>query len=223
MKIEKELFAKTHVDFEKLREYGFQKNKENYVFSKLFMNDDFRADIMIDPTGNVFGKVIDMQIGEEYTSFRVETNHGAFVSKIRDMYQDILVDIKKQCFHTDYFRSEQANRIAQYIIHKYGDEPEFLWDRFPEYGVFRNKDNHKWYGAIMNIDRSKLDHGTGEVEIIDVKSDESMIQTLMEKDGYYPGYHMNKRNWITIILNNTLDDEEIIKRIDESYYRVKGK
>jgi len=35
-----------------------------------------------------------------------------------------------------------------------------------------------------------------------------------------PGYHMNKKHWITVTLNGSLPDEELYKLIDESYHLV---
>ena len=32
-----------------------------------------------------------------------------------------------------------------------------------------------------------------------------------------PAYHMNKRHWVSIILDGTMEDEEIIRLIEESY------
>ena len=220
MNMENEIFKKTNVDFNKLEDYGFKKENDNYIYSKTFMNESFRADITINKNGEVFGKIYDLKVDDEYSNFRVETNNGSFVSKVREEYKDILKDIRKKCFNKDYFISPQANRITKYIIKKYGDEPEFLWEKFSGYGVFRNKNNDKWYGIIMNIDKSKITNGSGEIEIIDIKSDEKTIQSFIKKKGYYEGYHMNKKSWLTIILDDTLSDEEIIKFIDESYNAV---
>lgn len=70
----------------------------------------------------------------------------------------------------------------------------------------------------MNIYKSKIDKKcTGEVEVINIKLDEQKVSTLLNKKGFYPAYHMNKRNWITIILDNTLTDEEIIEYIKTSH------
>lgn len=38
--------------------------------------------------------------------------------------------------------------------------------------------------------------------------------------GFYEAFHMNKRNWISIVLDNTLSDEEICRWIDNSYEMV---
>ena len=38
-----------------------------------------------------------------------------------------------------------------------------------------------------------------------------------EINGIYDAYHMNKKSWVSIILNDTVSDELIIKLIDNSY------
>ncbi len=69
----------------------------------------------------------------------------------------------------------------------------------------------------MNLDSSKLSNSSGEVEIINVKLDENKIQKLLKQKGFYKAYHMIKKDWISIILNDTLKDEEILSLLDESY------
>ena len=216
MNIENEIFKRTNVDFKKLEKYGFKKEKNDYLYEKKFLDNDFKAIVIVNDKGVVSGKVIDLQVEEEYTNIRTEMT-GEFVNKVRDGYKDILIDIRKNCFETNYFIFEQANRINKYIKDKYNNEPEFLWDKFPGYAVYRNENNNKWYGIIMNLDLSKLDNGTGEVEIINVKLNENKIQELLKQKGFYEAYHMSKTDWISIILNDTLKDEEIISLLDESY------
>ena len=46
---------------------------------------------------------------------------------------------------------------------------------------------------------------------------EEAVQKLVKQKGFYKAYHMNKKSWITIVLNDTLDDSMIKKLIDESY------
>ncbi len=220
MNIENEIFKKSNVNFDKLEEYGFIRKNKAFIYEYKFLNDDFKAVINIDDKGIVTGKVIDLQINEEYTNIRTEMS-GEFVNKVRECYKNILEDIRKKCFDTKYFINNQSNRIANYIINKYLTEPEFLWDKFPAFGVFRKKDSGKWYALISNVDFSKLDDKTGEVEIINVKLDKNKIQLLLNKKGYYEAYHMSKKDWITIILNDTLKDNEIIRLVDESYKLVK--
>lgn len=219
MSIESEIFKRYNVDFNKLESYGFIKNDNKYEYSKKFM-DTFKANIVINKKGNVFGKIIDLDVDYEYINFRLDNNIGEFASNIREEYKKILIDIRNNCFKKDYFINNQTNRITKYIIDKYNIEPEFLWDSDPGYGVFRNKNNNKWFGIIMNINKSKIDNESKEVEIIDIKCSEDNINRLIEKNGFYKGYHMNKKSWLTIILDDTISDDEIINLIDESYNLV---
>lgn len=217
LNIEKEIFLRTRLNINKLLFYGFVKEQNHYKCSKLFLNN-FRADIEIDETGNVTGKIFDLSIEEEYINFRVENQTGEFVNSVREEYINILKDIKENCFEKLYFITDQANRITRKIIEIYHNVPEFLWEKFPEYGIFRNPTNEKWYALIMNIDTSKIDkHKTGKVEIINLKLDTKRISTLLKKKGFYPSYHMNKKNWITITLDDTIKDAEILKYVSDSH------
>ena len=211
MTIEEELFKKTSVDFNKILKYGFKKDKDCYKYSKNIMNNRFRVDVLI-------SKVFDLAFNEEYTNFRVEENKGSFISQIKEEFLNLLKDIKDNCFIKKDFIYEQTNRIANAINQKYGDKPEFEWEKFQGYATFKNKESKKWYGLIMNIDNNKLDKKlNGEVEIINLKLEPSEIENLLKMDGFYPAYHMNKKSWISIILNDTISDEEILKLVKKSY------
>ncbi len=218
MSIEEEIFKRTKIDFAKILEYGFKKENDLYKYSKNIMNNTFKVDIEINNDGIVTGKVFDLSTGYEYTNFRIENLTGPFIGQVREEFEEILKDIRNKCFIKKPFISEQANRISEKIKIKYGDEPSFEWEKFPLYAVFRNSLSKKWYGIMMNLDKSKIDvNATGEVEIIDIKLEPNKIQRLLKEEGFYPAYHMNKKNWITIVLDDTVLDEEIMNLIDESY------
>ena len=219
MNIENEIFKRTKVNLKTLDKYGFKKADNYYVIEKLFLNNKFKAIIKINNQSNVVGKVIDLEFNEEYIGLRTKMN-GEFVNLVKESYKNILIDIRNKCFETKYYIFDQSNRINKYIKTKYNTEPEFLWEKTPGCGVYKNK-NNKWYGIIMNLDYSKIDNKTGEIEIINVKLDENKIKDLLNKKGFYKAYHMSKKYWITIILNDTLKDEEIFTLIDESYNLVK--
>lgn len=219
MNIEKDIFKRTIVNFKQIELYGFKKENNKYIFEKNFLKDDFKAIITIDDKGIISGKVIDLQINEEYTNINTEMT-GEFINKVRESYKDILIDIRNKCFENKYFLFDQSNRINKYIKDKYNNEPEFLWNKFPGYAVYRNEKNKKWYGIIMNLDMSKLNNGTGETEIINIKLDENKIKKLLKQKGFYEAYHMSKKDWISIILNDTLKDDEIISLLNESYELV---
>ena len=215
MNIEEEIFKKTKIDYYKLIKYGFIKDKDIYKYSKKIMHNNFRVDIIINKN-NITGKVIDLSLNEEYTNFRMK-ELGIFSSQVKEEYINILNDIKNNCFIKKYFIYDQANRITNYIIERYHNEPLFEWDNSPGFATFKN--NNKWYGLIMNIDINKLDHNLHkEVEIINIKLDPYKIIDLIKLNGFYLAYHMNKKHWISIILNDTIKDEIIMNLIEESYH-----
>lgn len=72
----------------------------------------------------------------------------------------------------------------------------------------------------MDIDYSKIDKNkNGLIYILNIKSNN--VDELISNNGFYPSYHMNKKNWITIVLDNNIDVNYIKSLIDISYELVK--
>ena len=111
------------------------------------------------------------------------------------------------------------DQVLDYVRTKYQGRIEYLWMRYPSYGVFRHADNQKWYGAVMDIPRSKLGLSGDEfVDVLDVKpGDLFLMDLLLKREGFFPGYHMNRGNWISVILDGTVEYDEICELIDRSY------
>ena len=212
MDIEKSIFTRCNKNIKKLLDYGFIKENDYYKYQKKFLNADVVEEIII-KDNNVSGNVYDLVSNCLYTNIRLEVDNG-FINSVRNSYKDILIDIKNNCFDNLYFKYQQTNRIVNYIISKYSDYPEFPWDDCN--GIFRNKRNNKWYALIMLINKNKIDNINKEIEVINLKLNEEEIKDLIKKEGYYQAYHMNKKMWITISLDDTLSDQEIIKCIDKS-------
>lgn len=119
------------------------------------------------------------------------------------------------------YDSGEAKKVLKYIKEKYDTEPEFLWAKSNN-AIFRHKDNKKWFGAILNIQKNKLGiSGEGYINILDLKCDSLLKDTVIDKKRYFPGYHMNKEYWITIILDGTVPINDIFYFIDLSYELTK--
>ena len=218
MSIEEELFKSAKVDFNKIVKYGFTNVNSNYQYTKNITDNTFRIIVEINNIGEVKGKVFDLSFGEEYTNFRVKNSTGSFANQVKDEFINLLKDIRDNCCTIDAFLYDQSNRIAKKIKEKYGDNPKFEWEKYPGYAIFRNSKSKKWYGIIMNIDKFKLDKkSNGEVEIINLKLEPGEIANLLKLDGFYPAYHMNKKSWISIILDNTILDENLMNLIEKSH------
>ena len=225
MNIEQKIFSRYIPISEKLIAFGFLQTKNCFSIEKLFYNNQFKAIISIDKDNKVTGKVFDLENDDEFLPLRVENQQGTFVGEIRAQYEKILTEIRDKCFTKQYFIYPQSNRICQLIFEKYNNTPEFLWETFPGCGVFRNPDSGKWYGAILDVDRSKLQKGkSGVVEVIDLKLDTEHVKQIIKKTNFYPAYHMNKKFWISIILDDSVDDKIVMELIEESHsFTIKKK
>lgn len=108
--------------------------------------------------------------------------------------------------------------IFAYVRRKYGTVPEYLWASAPNYAVLRHDDNRKWYAIIMDVPRKKMGlDGDGSVDVMNVKCDDVLMGMLLGTPGYRPAYHMNKANWISVILDDSVSRDEIFNLIQQSY------
>jgi len=70
----------------------------------------------------------------------------------------------------------------------------------------------------MNVPKNKLGiEDKGETDVIDLKIESELIGSYLQKKGFYPAYHMNKENWISIDLNSTVTAGEIKSLLDTSF------
>lgn len=121
-------------------------------------------------------------------------------------------------------QTSQRERITQYIQDRYGAEPEYLWARYPNYAVFRQPASRKWFATLMDVARKSLDlPGDGTADIMDLKCGPVLVGSLLAQDGFRPAYHMSKSSWISVLLDETLPDEEIYPLIELSYDSVAPK
>ena len=115
-------------------------------------------------------------------------------------------------------------KILSYAKQKYNTEPEYLWERNPDCCILRHRRNRKWYAVIMLVPRATLGLvGEGEVWIMDVKATADVIENIPDSEGFLPGYHMNKRYWMSILLDGTVPLKVVKKFLDESYELTRDK
>ena len=195
------------------------------------MDGLFRAEVLVDKQGGVTGKVIDLDVNEEYLPVRNESRTGAFVRSVRQAYMDILHQIADACCTQELFLYPQANRIARQIEALYGEKPDYPFAKYPEFAIFRYPANRKWYGLFGNIPKKTLlaknnlesDDNT-IVEFLNLKIDLKQRDELLAMPGVFPSYHMNQNSWITILLDDSVSDAKIMELIDISRnFAVKSK
>lgn len=213
---------KKNANVEKLKMYGFKKNKNVYSYSADIMNGDFTLNIDIINGNEIKTELIEKAFNEPYTLHLVESAEGTFVGQIRDEYEKIVADIKEKCFEIKAFEWEYSYQILDYAKEKYNSPAEYLWAKFPRNAICRRQDNGKWYFGIFSLQGSKLGLKTDEIiEVINLCAPADEIPKLIKQPNIYPAYHMNKKHWITIVLDGSMPLNEICKYIDKSYELVK--
>ena len=114
--------------------------------------------------------------------------------------------------------------VFDYIRSQYGTDPDHPFEKDAETTVFRHAGSRKWFGLIMYVSGVKLGLGTtSSVPVINLKIDDPVFRDiLIEQPGIIPAYHMNKRQWITVLLDGTVPKERVFHLIDESFRATSG-
>lgn len=216
-----EIFDNKKANFDKLTKFAFKKQNDIYTYEQKLSNPNFLLKITIGKDDKVNAKIIDIAFNDEYNLHNVQNFYGPFKAQISNEYQKILTEISEKCFENigdNKFNSIQAKEIIEYIKNKYHDELEFLWDKYPKSAIARCKETKKWYLLITKIKASSLKLNLDkEIVIINLHNNEDEILKLLNNKQYFLAYHMNKKHWYTIILDNGLESNAIFKQIDESY------
>lgn len=111
----------------------------------------------------------------------------------------------------------KRENILEYVKQKYETVPDFPWYKYPDYAVLRHEKSRKWYGVLMKVAKLKLGiKGEGTANVLNLKCD-MILASLMNHPDIMPAYHMNKRHWISVILDGELPREEVCRLIDLSY------
>ena len=235
--LEHDIFKRSRPDYRKLEAFGFKKEKGIFTYGELLPDRQFRAELTVTEEGVVSGRVIDLDTNEEYLPIKIENQIGGFVGNIREMYTAFLERVNDECFVPVNFMNDQANRIETLVYRDYDVAPEFPWEKYAGNGTFKCKGNDKWFAAILTVEFGKLQHAPDNgkssasdsdmepmkhdeeevVECINLKAVPEEIPELTTHPGIYQAYHMNKKHWISVILDDTLTDEQVLALIRQSH------
>lgn len=215
-----ELFEKYKANPDKLQTYGFKESDGVYRFSQKIMKGDFRLEVTI-RDGKLDYHVFDCDTDDAYLQVKMEQVTGEFVGQVREACQEVLLAIRQYCFDEVGFLYEQSKRLRDHVVEVYQGQIEYLWEKSSrksstKAGVFRHQDSKKWYGAFLTTDWSKFEaERSGAIEVLNVKNDH--VAELIQKKGIYPAFHMNKKYWLSLPLDDRLSDQEIFDLLAVSY------
>ena len=210
-----EIFDKNIFNSKLAIAYGFSKVGNYYILQSDIDVENFNVIVKIGKDSFEVN-VIELPFNEEYILFNVLDSKGKFVSKIRKKVNELIEDIVKSCFTSLDYRKI----LLDYVKEKYGTIPEEPW-KDNNHATIKTSNSKKWYGIFMSIPYKTLGvDKSGKIDVLNVKLNPELIQSLIDKKHFFPAYHMNKKYWITILLDSDMDLNLVKSLIDESFNLV---
>lgn len=106
--------------------------------------------------------------------------------------------------------------FEKFVDETYGVKADYPWGD-GDTGVFRHGSNKKWFALVMDLTMDKFGGDKQKrADVVNVKCAPSMIDSFCLDKGVYRAYHMNKANWVSIVLD-LADDNETKMLVDMSY------
>ena len=216
-----EIFKAYQFNSKKAKEYGFVENQGVWTYNSTILQGDFLMMLTV-KDGDLNFKVYDQETGDLYPQVHMESMRGTFVGSVREACLEVLYGIRKACFEVQDYIYPQTKRIMTRVQEKYEKQLEYIWEKSPDTAVLRHDDNQKWYAVLMKISWEKLDKSReGQVEVVNLKH--GQVADLLVEKGIYPAFHMNKRYWISLPLDDTLSDEQVLELFERSWFLTSKK
>ena len=203
---------------EKLLQYGFREEAEKLIYRKEILDSSFLIEIVF-VNSQLLIEVYDLEYDEIYSLYSVDSAVGETVQNIREHVEKLLSSILGLADKSGKISSE----IIDYCNDKYGENHVNPFKKHPDILAFVNEKN-KWYSLFSDVDYNKLNKNTDittKVKILNVKYPTDKILEIIDNKNIFPAYHMNKKHWISIVLDKNIKMETIKELIDISYSLVK--
>ena len=207
------LLEQYDIDCKRAIAYGFSRTEAGLELKKELPGVGLYAVFVI--AGKSFEvNVFDADTDEEYLPFNVLDNITGFVTGIREQVENLVQEIKEKCL----LNSNMKLRLMEYCERKFGTEPEAPWEDSPDAYTFKTAKRNKWYALFMTIPYKSLGLvAKGALDVVNIKLPPEKVLDLIDRVHFYPAYHMNKKHWITIVLDKEVDEPLVQQLLEESY------
>ena len=207
------LLEQYDIDCKRAIAYGFSRTEAGLELKKELPGVGLYAVFVI--AGKSFEvNVFDADTDEEYLPFNVLDNITGFVTGRKEQVEDLVQEIKEKCL----LNSNMKLRLMEYCERKFGTEPEAPWEDSPDAYTFKTAKRNKWYALFMTIPYKSLGLvAKGTLDVVNIKLPPEKVLDLIDRVHFYPAYHMNKKHWITIVLDKEVDEPLVQQLLEESY------
>lgn len=204
---------------EQLLPFGFIRKGNGFSYCTQLLQDRFNLILEIDANGFAHAQVQGTGDRQDNEFLLAQKTPSSFTGKkLRKEYEEELWHIAERCFEPDAFKNDMTLRVIEHVKTTYGDALEYLWRNFPGNAIVRTGAKGKWYGAFLTVARRKLSGDSGEkVEILNLRVHPAELETIVDGASRFPGYHMNKKHWVSLCLDGTVPFDELAQRIGTSH------
>ena len=209
---------KYNLSKEQLKGFGFKEEAEKLIYRKEILDSSFLIEIVF-INNQLLIEVYDLEFDETYSLFSVDSAVGETVQNIREDVENLLSSILGLAAESEQINSE----VVDYCNNRYGENHINPFKKHPDILAFVNEKN-KWYALLSDVEYNKLNKNTDittKVKILNVKYPTDRILEIIDNKNIFPAYHMNKKHWISIVLDKNIKLETIKELIDISYSLVK--
>ena len=211
-------FKQKVLKHDSLEPFGFIATETGYEFRKPLMGEELEARLFIDLEGKLTGQIVDLEFNESYDTFRSPHASGTYVGQVREAYGGLLSQVADFCYDDQLFSSPQANRLANFIVKEFSDQADHPFEKYPDYLSYRIVG--KWYALLFPLKGEKLGLDSEKADqiydVVNLKVDPKDMEQLMKMEGIFPSYHMSKKSWISLVLDETLPDDVVFKLVARS-------
>lgn len=211
--VEKYNFSK-----EQLNGFGFKDEAEKLIYRKKILDGSFLIELVL-VDSQLLIEVYDLEFDEIYSLSSVDSAVGETVQNIREHVENLLSSILGLADESQRISLE----VIDYCNNKYGENHVNPFKKHPDILAFINEKN-KWYALFLDVEYNKLNKNTDittKVKILNVKYPTDNILDIIDNQNIFPAYHMNKKHWISIVLDKNIKLETIKELIDISFSLVK--
>lgn len=158
--------------------------------------------------------IVKDEFHERYSLFDVITTNSKIAEQLRQEAEEMVFQL---CYSVDTSLVALKEKWNHWILENVTPYSAMPFKK-SAVTVYNVKENGKWYALMMEISFSKLGITSDEIALIlNVKISPEEKETLLQKEGVFEAYHMNKKHWISIALNVCKDEAFIQKCIINSY------
>lgn len=218
MTFEDTYFKQKRLNPESLEAFGFRITDKGWELRKPLIDQELEARLLIDKEGNLRGQVVDVDLNEPYDTFRSTQARGTYVGQVRQAYGALLSQVAESCYEDQLFSSPQANRLTNFLTQEYSDQVDHPFEKHPDYLSYRIAG--KWYALLFPLKGEKLglDEEKADLiyDVVNLKVNPTQMDKHLKMDGVFPSYHMSKKTWVSLVLDETLPDQTVFELLSES-------